>query len=264
MVKKLQLAVLLALLAISAFSLKSAQAKSSIYQTFSSAKEGDVDKCKHVRRLFGSCLGIKTDNSRIDIVTHPTNGKVLRFRYPQGQISPDHSGGSFSLSLEPSLTYNFEYTVRFGSDFDYSRGGKLPGLAGGRVYNGGRPATNGDGFNARLHWNTNGVPTLYLYYQDQPGIYGQHIPMDVSFNFVPNGQYRITQYLQMNTSGQANGIFRLWIDGQQVLNRSDIRFMSYPSPVIDRVSFDSFFGGGDSSFAPSRNTHADFDNIRIW
>lgn len=156
------------------------------------------------------------------------------------------------------------YTVRFGSDFDFSGGGKLPGLAGGQVFNGGRPAISGTGFNARLHWNLNGVPTLYLYYQDQPDNFGHHIALDVPFNFIANGEYKITQYIKMNTSGNKDGIFRLWIDGQQVLDLNNISFMSYPSPQITRVNFDSFFGGGDVSFAPSRNTHADFDDIRIW
>lgn len=246
------------------FSYEDATARTIISQYFTSASEGDVKKCKHVRRLFGACDSIKTSGSQIDVLTHPTNGKVMRFRYPAYQIGPKDSGGSFTVPLDPEQHYNLEYTVRFGTDFDFGRGGKLPGFGGGEIYNGGRPANAGDGFNARLHWNTGGELTLYLYYQDQPNNFGEHIPMNQAFNFVPNGTYRITQYVEMNTPHQADGVFRLWVNGVLMLDRDDIRFMSWPNPQIDKLNFESFFGGADVSYAPKNDTHADFDEVRVW
>lgn len=242
-------------------------AKTSLNQPFTYVSTGDVTSCSRVRVIFGNCQYIKGSNSRMDVVHHGTN-KVLRFRHKQGKIGPDNTGGAFRFGLDVSNEYNLEYKVRFGSDFDFALGGKLPGMAGGNIYNGGRPATAGDGFNARMGWAQHGQLNLYMYYQDQPGNFGHIIFMDDPVFLQANGTYTIRQYIKTNTPGINDGVVKIWVDGVLVLSRNNIRFMSQmfgrPASYIDKVSFDHYHGGSTLNFAPANDTHADFDNVNVW
>jgi hypothetical protein len=77
------------------------------------------------------------------------NGKVLEITIPKDTES---KGGSFwRLDLPKNLTdVTFEYDIMFGEKFNFVRGGKLPGLAGGTAPGGG--SKDKDGFSARLMW----------------------------------------------------------------------------------------------------------------
>jgi hypothetical protein len=78
--------------------------------------------------------------------------KVLEITIPKGTIS---DGGSFwRLNFPRNLTdATFEYDIMFGNNFDFVRGGKLPGLGGGASMGcGGTPEQYQNGFSARLMW----------------------------------------------------------------------------------------------------------------
>ena len=71
---------------------------------------------------------------------------------PKGTRS---KGGSFwRLPFNKNLTdVTFSYDLMFGDDFDFVRGGKLPGLGGGASMGyGGTPEQYENGFSARLMW----------------------------------------------------------------------------------------------------------------
>ena len=44
------------------------------------------------------------------------------------------------------------YRVRFADEFNFVKGGKLPGLVGGEANTGGRVPTGRDGWSARMMW----------------------------------------------------------------------------------------------------------------
>jgi hypothetical protein len=90
--------------------------------------------------------GVK--EKRCKIVRKGKN-KVLEITIPKGTES---DGGSFwRLNLPGGLTdATFEYDIMFGNNFNFVRGGKLPGLAGGTAPGGG--STDKNGFSARLMW----------------------------------------------------------------------------------------------------------------
>jgi len=80
------------------------------------------------------------------------NKKVLEITIPKGTTS---KGGSFwRLNFPTDLTdATFEYDIMFGENFDFVRGGKLPGLGGGASMGcGGTPEQYQNGFSARLMW----------------------------------------------------------------------------------------------------------------
>jgi len=69
-------------------------------------------------------------------------GTALRVTYPAGSTSRSAGGpdGGMQAYLElpggPVDTLDLEYQVRFPPDFDFVKGGKLPGLYGGSVTGG--------------------------------------------------------------------------------------------------------------------------------
>jgi hypothetical protein len=78
--------------------------------------------------------------------------KLLEITIPKGTMS---KGGSFwRLNFPHNLTEaTFEYDIMFGDDFDFVRGGKLPGLGGGAsMGSGGTSEQYQNGFSARLMW----------------------------------------------------------------------------------------------------------------
>lgn len=78
--------------------------------------------------------------------------RLLEITIPKGTES---DGGSFwRLNFPRNLSdATFEYDIMFGKDFDFVRGGKLPGLGGGEsMGHGGTPEQYQNGFSARLMW----------------------------------------------------------------------------------------------------------------
>ncbi len=78
--------------------------------------------------------------------------KLLEITIPKGTES---DGGSlWRLEFPHNLTdATFEYDIMFGKDFNFVRGGKLPGLGGGESWGyGGTPEQYQNGFSARLMW----------------------------------------------------------------------------------------------------------------
>ena len=78
--------------------------------------------------------------------------KILEITIPKNTTS---KGGSFwRLNFPRNLTdVIFEYEIMFGKNFDFVRGGKLPGLGGGASKgSGGTEEEYQNGFSARLMW----------------------------------------------------------------------------------------------------------------
>ena len=93
--------------------------------------------------------GVKEKRCRI---VKKDGKKLLEITIPKGTES---DGGSFWRLMFPrNLTdVTFEYDIMFGDNFDFVRGGKLPGLGGGASKgSGGTPEEYQNGFSARLMW----------------------------------------------------------------------------------------------------------------
>jgi hypothetical protein len=92
---------------------------------------------------------------------------MLQLFYPKDSINPARwpQGGSefYAAPLDVSKANNvtFEYKIFFPSDFEWVKGGKLPGLYGGHTgCSGGNAAL--DCFSTRLMWRAGGAGELYL------------------------------------------------------------------------------------------------------
>jgi hypothetical protein len=188
----------------------------------------------------------------------------LRVNYPKDGVGPLHSGAQFLVHLPPSDEYWLTYKVRFNGHFDFKLGGKLPGFASGQgKYANGVIPTDGKGWTARLMWVRDGELVPYLYYVDMPkeNRWGHFWSMG---SFIkPDQWHTITQHVRLNTNGQRNGLYQIWIDGKQVANKADMlwRFGNYGQ--IDSFIFGTYHGGATPEWAPSWNSTADFDDMSI-
>lgn len=94
-----------------------------------------------------------------------STGPVLQVTYPQGSFSHDTGGSQWYNLWNTTDGSSFQtmlvsYEVAFDSNFDWVKGGKLPGLRGGlnsTGCSGGNQATGQDCFSTRLMWRKNGA-----------------------------------------------------------------------------------------------------------
>ena len=227
------------------------------------------------------------DEGRVEIVRGQQafggSGASLKVDFDANGEGPREGGAQWIVEFEEKYEEAFlEYRVKFADGFDFVRGGKLPGLAGGSAPSGSAPADGVRGWTGRLMWRTR-----FLGVSGQPeqltcnGIsYAKHVHSgffmdgrqeDDEFWVERDGSdpvmesdvwYKIRQQVRMNTPGQRDGIFRVWLDDRLVLNREDIQFRNIPDLAIDRFFFSTFFGGGDA-WRSSKEETIFFDDFKM-
>lgn len=228
------------------------------------------------------------DEGRVTVVTgqdaHGGVGGSLAVAYPEGQVGTKETGAQWQLELDGEYEEAFlSYRVKFADGFDFVRGGKLPGLAGGSAPTGNAPADGDNGWTGRLMWLTdlgndpNNPEQLvsnaisYAKYTDsgfdQTGRNEDEIhwiDSDGSRTQFESGQwYEITQRVKMNTPGESDGIIQVWLDGELVHDQTDVLFRTVPDLKIDQVYFSTFFGGGNSSWETSKDETVFFDDFEV-
>jgi hypothetical protein len=206
------------------------------------------------------------DNVSVEEDAHSPGGRFLRVKYYKGGASPSASrrvgvkeGGAQLLGQLPSgaVSHLFlRYFVRFPAEFDFVKGGKLPGLYGGTNISGGHLPDGTDGFSTRFMWRTGGQGEVYVYMPSSTR-FGTSLGRG-SFIFTRDKWHCIEQELSLNTPGQADGQVRAWLDAAAVFEQGSLFFRSVPELAIEGVFFSTFFGGGDESWAPPADTYADF------
>ncbi len=195
---------------------------------------------------------------RVQVVGGGVSGQAIRVKYPKGQIGGDKSGAQFVVNLPNSEEMYLEYQVKFDAGFDWSVGGKLPGLAGGTHPTGGVKATGFNGWSARYMWREGGSFKLYLY---AVGATGQYFDLGASLQ--KNKWHTIRQHVKMNSIGSSNGTIRTWLDGKLIKTIGGLEFTKTKALLCDKFFFSTFFGGGTGNWAPNADVHTSFDNILI-
>lgn len=56
-------------------------------------------------------------------------------------------------------------------------------------------------------------------------------------------------------AGERNGVQRVWLDGKEVMTRTDVLYRNSGAHLIERFIFQNFHGGKDSRFAPDHTQH---------
>jgi hypothetical protein len=157
---------------------------------------------------------------------------------------------------------HLRYYLRFANDFNFVKGGKLPGLCGGTANTGGNIPNGTDGFSVRLMWRTDGAGEAYAYTPEASN-------MGISYGrgnwYFKRGTWQcVDEEITLNTPGVKNGSIRIWIDQNLVLNVGGLRFRDIPTLKVDALLFSTFFGGADQSWATPVTTYIDFANFSVW
>ncbi len=210
-------------------------------------------------------------------------GSSLRVEYPSGSFGPRLGGAQWIAEFDGVEEAFLTYRVKFGPGFDFVRGGKLPGLAGGSAPSGSAPADGVRGWSGRFMWRTR--------FQGQSGRPQQRVSQAISYakhlhsGFAQDGRqedevfweeangsesrlesdvwYTLRQRVRMNTPGVRDGILQIWLDGRLVLDQNNIQFRNTANLKIDRLFFSTFFGGG-SSWQNSKDEVIFFDDFKVY
>ncbi|KAF9003837.1 hypothetical protein BDZ89DRAFT_1145837 [Hymenopellis radicata] len=165
----------------------------------------------------------------IDERTWNNDSSVLQLLYPANSINPGNKerpqgGAQFydtPMDISQARTITMIYSVFFPVDFDFIRGGKLPGLT-------------------RMMWRKDGLGELYLYApkdaqtkalcNDPESVcdaaYGLSIGR-VSFQYTRGTWTTLSQTVTINTPGQQDACFTnntLLVNGVRVIDRNDVYY----------------------------------------
>jgi hypothetical protein len=193
-------------------------------------------------------------------------GGFVRVTYPAGSTAPSSGadGGAqarLAIAAGPSDDATLTYQIRFPVGFSWVKGGKLPGLCGGQCWTG---SNNGPGgWAARFMWRTDGAGEVLLSDATTSG-YGSDLGLG-DWHFAADGQWHtLTEHVHLNTAGQPDGSIDVTYDGAAVAQLTGIEFRAAgDTDQIDSLIFSTFFGGHDSSWAPSSTTTIDFAQFSV-
>jgi hypothetical protein len=191
----------------------------------------------------------------------------LEVMYPQGSIDPATTtvpvGGAGFVYTSPAALSSgcLAYDVAFEPGFEFAKGGKLPGLYGGDAPSGG--ADTSRGFSTRYMWRTGGAGEVYAYVPEKAGEYGESISPG-AWTFKPGRWQRLEQEVIVNHLGAFDGVLRVWVDGELVVNRSDMLYRVTDNVLVAGLMFSTFFGGHDPSWASPRTQSAFFRNFEFF
>jgi hypothetical protein len=269
MLKKVSLLILI--VAFCVFSQSYIRERSFVFsQNFDSDSTGVYTEEKLARDFAKPAWSMGVKEGRVSIVegSEAYKGKSLKVLYPKGKFGPEGGGAEWILKFDKSYQELYcSYRIKFSKNFEFVKGGKIPGLAGGKGNTGGHPPNGKDGWSARMMWRMGGQIIQYLYHPEQAGKYGDDLKWtdesEFPLYFSPRRWYLVEHHIIMNTPGQHDGIIETWLDGKPALKKTGIRFRDIDSFAIDMFQFSTFFGGGDDSWSAVKDEYIYFDDFII-
>lgn len=209
---------------------------------------------------------------KLGITSHPhyiseeNNNHFLRVTIPPDSFGPI-TGAQWKIPITPSDEYFFSYRVKFEDGFDFVKGGKLPGLAGGTANSGGNIPNGHDGWSARMMFWEGGTLSFYLYSPAQSSKWGERLfmkePGGDTVKIHTGNWHTIIQYVKMNTVGKTDGVLKGWFDGLEVFSCDTIVFRKDAKLKIDQIFYSVFFGGDDRSWSSRKTEYICFDDFCI-
>jgi hypothetical protein len=234
-----------------------------------------------------------------------TSGQpVMQVSYPAGSWSPgsEKPGGvlfyTYPTKTNPSeKTFPFsqdgatlEYEVYFPLEFEWVKGGKLPGFMGGDSNGIGCGGGNRDEdcFSYRIMWRRDGFGEAYVYlpFSAQDAFLCSDVPScDVkqtslacnhctgssgwsigraSFQFQRGTWNRLKLQMKLNTPGFPDGLLKLTVNDLTVIEKNNVVWRTNPSVSIEGINIASWYGGSSSSWAPILDQRLYMKNFRLY
>ena len=176
--------------------------------------------------------------------------------FPRNTYGPNESGYNFRAGINPSLSKTISYEVMFAEDFDFVKGGKLPGLCGGSKATGGNRSDGFNGFSARVMWRRDGKIVSYVYHPDQKTRFGDDFKWTDNqkepLSFQRGVWHKVRFTVQLNDLDKNNGFIEAYLNDTLVFKKYDFSFRLTEKIQIDNLCFNTFYGGSDPSWAPSK------------
>jgi hypothetical protein len=233
---------------------------------FSASSIGKYDKNAIKRDWLGVLWA--NPNDRVNVMEENGN-RFIRVEYPQGGVGPSEGGAQWKVDFMDAFgtTYNelyVSYKLRFANGFNPVKGGKLPGMYGGKGNTGGNSSDGYDGWSARMMWRPESASIFYVYHADMQGTYGDNFPWDnagTPQQFSTDEWIQVEHRIVMNTPGKKNGVLQGWYNGVLVFDKQDMQYRHIDDFAIDGFYFSTFFGGSSAVWAPTQNEIIDFDDF---
>ncbi len=244
---------------------------------FESISVGSMSPAEFSQTLKGSATSSELDDSS---VISASGDKAYQIKLAAGKVGASY--GMVDIISLPRQVDNacIRYRLRFDSDFDWSLGGKLPGLSG--VAPGVSPAlpaggadVGSKGWSGRMMWRTKdslpsayarladpSMPVSYMYGPAQVDQYGDVLPWGRSFS--AGRWHSVKQCYVMNSVGRSDGVLRSWLDGTLVLNDTSYVYRTRTDVHISHLMWSVFRGGSTSSWAGNRTNNIQFDDVKVW
>ncbi|KAA1477666.1 hypothetical protein DENSPDRAFT_844847 [Dentipellis sp. KUC8613] len=229
----------------------------------------------------------------------PDSKLSMQAKYPEGSWTYDHdpAGGlSFyapgpeDVDLSTAKEVTFGYAIMFENDFEWKKGGKIPGLYGGdndevaASCSGGR--RDARCFSTRMMWREDGAGELYTYLppSDQPQFAANKVQCNVapksecnpeygssvgrgSFTFKAGEWNYVAQRVLLNDvdkgQPQANGEMQLWFNGESVINVDKVIIRANEAGAVRGIQMQTFFGGHTSDYASPKDQETYFTDFSM-
>jgi hypothetical protein len=212
-----------------------------------------------------------TDYETTEIVADPngTRGKAMSVFFPEGGYvyykGVCCSGTEWRTPLKQSSELYLSYDVMFEPGFEFSLGGKLPGLYGWTDYDefigGGKTPDGYNGWSGRLMWKADGGISVYVYHaaKSEPQ-WGDNYRWN-NAQLIPGKWHTVEVRYVMNTPDVADGRIQAWFDGQPALDTGEkFLFTKTDALSINGLIVTTYFGG---DWPSPKNQHVFFDNFVV-
>jgi len=249
-----------------------------LHATFDHLPTGRISPTNFIKTLGGSSHST-TPYDDTSIAAVAGHGKVIRTKLDAGTMHSTpagNNGATLFLPLKKRVSQAcMYYALRFSKGFDWSLGGKLPGLEG--VAPGtspGAPSGGNDagakGWSGRMMWvgpkayswaGPTDAAITYMYNPTQSGRYGDNLRWNK--RFVAGTWHSIKACYKMNTVGRSNGSLLVWMDGHQVIRDTTYKYRTRSDVAVSHIMWHIFRGGNTSNWAGKTNGYVDIDNVTV-
>lgn len=207
--------------------------------------------------LSGNDAGVSDSLSIVKLRDAPSP-LAMTVSLAKGSTSPFASSaikGGVSFPWRPRSVQGksaacLSYSVLLPADFQFNRGGVLPGISGTEAGGSASP----EEFTARMVWREVGQGGATLRITTSGGETQFAAAERETYPF-PRGRWvKLEQEVVLNTPRQSDGILRVWVDGKLAVERTDLIFRTRSGVAVAGVAADIFYGTAEGAGAAPADT----------
>lgn len=189
-------------------------------------------------------------------------GKQLQMNIRAGQSGCADRGNDGCINWKPHLgarlnRLTYSYKLFIPANFDFARGGQLPGISSVVPLATGMKPDGKNGWRVNTEWDAQGRLSQHVLHPGQRGGAGDSVAW--SSQPLQKGRwYTLKTQVRLNAPGQANGAVLSWLDGKPVFNKQGLRFRYGNDLQIERLHFAVHYNRGGAARAPMQLLMDDF------